>query len=90
MVQRRRTVIPGRKDHVRPVTDEALLEKVQELVPSGDWPKGLHKLIADQLSISHNLGVRALGTLLSSGASSTNHTNPSACRMHYPQDRWVI
>lgn len=53
--------------HSRLVTDEVVLGQVERLVPSGAWPKGLHKLIAEQLTISNNLSVRAINTLLRMG-----------------------
>ena len=52
---------------VRPIDDEALLARVEKLVPNGTWPKGLHKMIAQDLSISNNQATRAIGTLLRSG-----------------------
>jgi molecular chaperone HtpG len=54
----------------RPVTDFALLEKVKNLVPGGAWPKGMHRSIAEQLSISNKLSVRAISTLLQTGQIS--------------------
>jgi molecular chaperone HtpG len=53
----------------RPVTvlDDALLQATERVLPAGDWPKGIHKLVAEQLNISNNLASRAISTLLDLG-----------------------
>jgi molecular chaperone HtpG len=49
------------------VVDEALLSATEARLPRGQWPKGLHKTVAKQLGISHNLASRAISSLIELG-----------------------
>ncbi len=47
--------------------EEVLLKAVMGEIPPGKWPVGLHRIIAERLSISPSLVYRAMSALLESG-----------------------
>ncbi|MGA3023884.1 MAG: ATP-binding protein [Bryobacteraceae bacterium] len=50
-----------------PLEDQALLDRIADMVPVGPWPGGLHKSIAKRLSISNSLAIRGIDTLIRAG-----------------------
>jgi hypothetical protein len=52
---------------VKPLENEEILQAVLGELPSGEWPPGLHHLIAERLNIRPSLCYRAISTLLESG-----------------------
>ena len=58
--------------------DDDLLKAVAALIPSGPWPRGLHKMIAIQLGISNGLASAAISHLIERGAvtdPASEHSN---------------
>ena len=57
----------GRSEQLRPGEPEEILDRVEPLLPKGDWPPGLHRSIAQTLSIPNGLAYRAISTLILRG-----------------------
>lgn len=59
------------------VLDSALLDATADMLPTGDWPKNIHKLVAERLGVSNNLASRAISTLIDVGRiRRPNQTKP--------------
>lgn len=51
----------------RPVPSDEILQKVAEMLPATQWPKNIHKLVAQQLGISKAVAHRSINVLLTKG-----------------------
>ncbi len=69
LAMKRRDDLTGRDllTSAKVMQDAKLLEDVAALLPTGRWPPGLHKSIAERLGISNNQATRAITTLIESG-----------------------
>jgi hypothetical protein len=74
----------GQGETLRPTDPEQVLDEVERLIPNDQWPLGLHKIIAQKLSITNGLAHRAITTLMRRGrivnpnASATEAASPRA------------
>jgi hypothetical protein len=72
---------------IRYISDEKLLQDVKQLIPETTWLIGLHREIAEKLSIRPTLAHQAITTLLARG-EITKPARAEACAADRPSTDW--
>jgi ssDNA-binding Zn-finger/Zn-ribbon topoisomerase 1/Tfp pilus assembly protein PilE len=54
-------------ENVAPKLDEQLIERVRDELPKQPWPKGIHKIIATKLTLTHAVVYSAISELIRQG-----------------------